>query len=45
MLKHPRITQTDDYEEFVGSETIERMKGKTFALSVCHDLTGGGYAF
>jgi len=50
MLKHPKITQIDDYEEFVGSETIERIRKKANGLQHLHVANvnstyyGGGVA-
>ena len=50
MLKHPKITQIDDYEEFVGSEIIERIRKKAKGLQHLHVANvnstyyGGGVA-
>jgi trehalose synthase len=50
MLKHPKITEIDDYEEFVGSETIERIRKKAKGLQHLHVANvnstyyGGGVA-
>jgi trehalose synthase len=50
MLRHPRITQLDDYENFVGSETIDRIRKKAKRLQHLHIANvnstyyGGGVA-
>src|SRR4030043_964733 len=50
MLKHPNITQIEDYEKFVGAETIERIKKKAKSLQHLHVANvnstnyGGGVA-
>src|SRR4030043_1164300 len=50
MLKHPNITQIEDYEKFVGAETIERIKKKAKSLKHLHLVNvsstyyGGGVA-
>lgn len=50
MLTHPKITQIDDYEKFVGSETIERIRKKAKGLRHLHVANvnstyyGGGVA-
>jgi len=50
MLRHPRITQIDDYEKFVGPETIERIRKKAKGLQHLHVANvnstyyGGGVA-
>jgi trehalose synthase len=50
MLKHPKITQIDDYQKFVGTETIERIRKKAKGLQHLHVANvnstyyGGGVA-
>jgi trehalose synthase len=50
MLRHPKITQIDDYEKLVGSETIERIRKKAKGLQHLHVANvnstyyGGGVA-
>ena len=50
MLRHPKIKHIDDYEEFVGSETIERLRKKAKGLQHLHVANvnstyyGGGVA-
>ena len=50
MLRHPKIKHIDDYEEFVGSETIERIRKKAEGLQHLHVANvnstyyGGGVA-
>jgi len=50
MLRHPKITQIDDYEKFVGGEAIERIKKKARSLQHLHVANvnstyyGGGVA-
>jgi trehalose synthase len=50
MLKHPSITQIEDYEKFVGAATIERIKKKARSLQHLHVVNvnstyyGGGVA-
>jgi trehalose synthase len=50
MLRHHRITQIEDYEPFVGGETIERIRKKAKSLQHLHMVNvnstyyGGGVA-
>jgi trehalose synthase len=50
MLKHPNITQIEDYEKLVGAETIERIQKKARSLQHLHVVNvnstyyGGGVA-
>jgi len=50
MLRHHRITQVEDYEQFVGAETIERIQKKARSLKHLHVANvnstyyGGGVA-
>ena len=36
MITPPKITQIDDYEKFVGPETIERIRKKAKGLQHLH---------
>jgi trehalose synthase len=50
MIRHPRIAQIEDYEPFIGAETIERIKKKARNLQHLHVVNvnstyyGGGVA-
>ena len=50
MLRHPRITQIDDYEKLIGAEAVKRIKKKARGLQHLHVVNvnstyyGGGVA-